>query len=145
MENKINIIYDKVRQNNAGTEAEKNFTKSTMLPVLAISVIDIAYSQSDTPSGIGEIVELVASDLLYRYLEDIINTVNQSTVNLQNAQIDSAKFDQFRDNLRDTRKIIDQKRRKFAQDYQMINLVTGRFKQQERILHEAFLAKKGDL
>lgn len=106
LESLINKIYDE----GALTEEEKAFLNSTRLPVYKMLNVMTAYRRGECPLDIHHYAELIALDILYKYILEVIDIVHDSVSDLKSAQVDEAHMDRFLKQLQHARERILQKR-----------------------------------
>lgn len=102
----INKIYDE----SPLTDEEKAFLNSTRLPVYKMLNVMTAYRRGDCPLDIHYYTELIAFDILYKYILEVIDIVHDSVSDLRSAQVDEEHMNRFLKQLQHTRERILQKR-----------------------------------
>lgn len=106
LETLVNKIYDDV----ALTLEEKDFLNSTRLPVYKMLNVITAYRKGYAPLDIHQYAELIALDILYKYVLEVIDVVHDSVAQLKSVQVDDAHLERFLKQLRHARERILQKR-----------------------------------
>lgn len=92
VEKMLKSIEDKVRTDTALTDAEKNFIAQTDLEIYKLIKLQTAFTRNVPLSFMGEYVELISLDILYRYLDQCIGDVMQAFNNNQLPEKYSKKF-----------------------------------------------------
>lgn len=106
LETLVTKIYDDV----ALTIEEKDFLNSTRLPVYKMLNVITAYRKGCAPLDIHQYAELIALDILYKYVLEVIDVVHDSVAQLKSVQVDDAHLERFLKQLRHARERILQKR-----------------------------------
>lgn len=92
VEKMLKSIEDKVRTDSALTDAEKNFISQTDLEIYKLIKLQTAFTRNVPLSFMGEYVELISLDILYKYLDQCIGDVMQAFNNNQLPEKYSKKF-----------------------------------------------------
>jgi conjugative transfer pilus assembly protein TraH len=106
LESLINKIYDDIEP----TQEEKDFLNSTRLPVYKMLNVTTAYRRGYAPVDVHQYADLIAVDILYRYVLEVIDIVHDSVVQLRSVQVDEAHMERFLQQLRQARERIIQRR-----------------------------------
>jgi conjugative transfer pilus assembly protein TraH len=106
LESLINKIYDDTEP----TQEEKDFLNSTRLPVYKMLNVTTAYRRGYAPVDVHQYADLIAVDILYRYVLEVIDIVHDSVVQLRSVQVDEAHMERFLQQLRQARERITQRR-----------------------------------
>lgn len=106
LESLVNKIYDE----GVLTEEEKAFLNSTRLPVYKMLNVMTAYRRGECPLDIHHYAELIAFDILYKYILEVIDIVHDSVADLKSVQVDAAHMDRFLKQLQHARERVLQKR-----------------------------------
>lgn len=91
---------NKAVSGDALSNAEKNLISATTIPVYKMLLVDAAYNRGtgSTAYDYDSLAQMVAVDVLYNYLEDLIGTVRR-TVNTQFAATSEPKVRQWAEDL----------------------------------------------
>ena len=91
---------NKAVSGDALSNAEKNLISATTIPVYKMLLVDAAYNRGtgSTAYDYDSLAQMVAVDVLYNYLEDLIGTVRR-TVNTQFAATNEPKVRQWAEDL----------------------------------------------
>ncbi len=100
------------------TSQEIGLVNSTKIPILKIIAIQSAFTQDNAPIVATELSEIIAYDLLFSYLERIIDVVTDSLQNLRSVQMNEQDLKTFINGLRQSKQLIYQKRQGL---YQYLN------------------------
>lgn len=101
VETQINSIVDKIKSDTLDlTEEEKSFLQSTRLPIYKMLNVQSAFTQDRGILDIATYSELIASDILFKYLDEIVHAVDAEFHTLQ---IPTEKRDAFESSLRQIR------------------------------------------
>ena len=106
----LETLVDKIYEDLPITEEEKDFLNSTRLPVYKMLNVTTAYRKGYAPVDIHQYAELIANDILYKYVLEVIDIVHDSLTNLKSVQVDDAHIDRFLQQLRFARERIHQRR-----------------------------------
>lgn len=106
LESLVNKIYDDV----APTPEEQDFLNSTRLPVYKMLNVVTAFRKGYAPVDIHQYGELIALDILYKYILEVLDIVHESVVQLKSVQVDDAHIDRFVKYLRHARERITERR-----------------------------------
>lgn len=106
LESLVTKIYDDV----APTPEEQDFMNSTRLPVYKMLNVVTAFRKGYAPVDIHQYGELIALDILYKYIIEVLDIVHESVVQLKSVQVDDAHIDRFVKSLRYARERITERR-----------------------------------
>lgn len=107
LESLVNKIYD----DEPPTKEEEDFLNSTQLPVYKMLNVITAFRKGYAPIDIHQYGELIAMDILYKYILEVLDIVQESIDQLKAAQVDDAHIDRFLKNLRHARTRITERRK----------------------------------
>jgi len=93
--NTLNTLIDKIYDDTAITEVEKDFLNATRLPVYKMLNVTTAYTKGTSPLNVEQYGDLIALDILYKYLMDIIDLVHDSVTHLKSVQVEGEQIDLF--------------------------------------------------
>ena len=112
VENMLTSLSNKlVEQNSDPTPAEEDFVNSTMIPIQRIMTVESANRKGGSPISIFQYRDDIAYDTLLNNMDEILRVVSISVKELEKAQIDGNTIERFKQDLRDIRYQIIQKRR----------------------------------
>ncbi|RYE19261.1 MAG: hypothetical protein EOP45_12905 [Sphingobacteriaceae bacterium] len=92
------------------TIQEKGLIEVTRIPIYKIIMVQNAYRGGSSILNVSEFAEVIAHDVILEFMEQVIDTVNQNLKELESVQIDGTIINHFKSELRDTRKLIIDKR-----------------------------------
>lgn len=117
-------IQNKIYEDAPLDPAEIAFLNSTRLPFYKIINVSTAYRRGGSPIDIIDYAELGAVDILFQYLSEILDVINESVDHIRLSQVDDAEIDRFQKSLHSTRKsIIERRSASFKQIEQVISIV----------------------
>lgn len=99
LESLVNKIYD----DSLITPEEKDFLNSTRLPVYKMLNVTTAFTKGTSPLNVHQYGDLIALDILYKYVMDVIDLVHDSVTQLKSVQVDDTSIERFLTQLRDAR------------------------------------------
>lgn len=136
-------IYDDVKL----TDDEIAFLGSTRLPFYKILNVSTAYHKaSASPVQVMDYAELGAVDILFQYLTEIIDVVNESVDHIRLTQIDDTQLRDFQKDMRAARsEIIKLRMGSFKQVEQVIAIVKKTELLEKSLLHKAGVLSTGDI
>lgn len=106
LETLVQKIYDDIEP----TQEEKDFLNSTRLPVYKMLNVTTAYRKGYAPVDIHQYAELIALDILYKYVMEVIDIVHDSVTELKSVQVDDTQVERFLKFLKIARERITQRR-----------------------------------
>ena len=126
--------------NDTNTESaeEASLVNSTKIPILKIIAIQSAFTENNAPIVATELSEIIAYDLLFNYLEKIIDVITDSLQNLRNAQMNDQDLKVFINGLRQSKQLIYQKRYGLYQYLNSVLAVVERSQLIEKQLNGVF-------
>ncbi len=118
-------IQDKIYRDEEGlNESEIAFLGSTRLPFYKILNVSTAYRRGAAPIDVLDYAELAAIDILFQFLSEIIDVINESVDHIRLSQVDDTQLNRFQDALQKARKgIVDRRMGSFKQMEQVISIV----------------------
>lgn len=131
-------IYAKVIRDEESTAEEKGFINSTSLPILRILALNAAYKNDAHPIAISELGEIIAHDILLRYIENVLNLVLENLTQIKSAQISDEAIKEFKENILRTHQLLLQERRTLLQQVQASLAVIERTKKMEEYVYNKF-------
>ncbi|MBA3814533.1 MAG: conjugal transfer protein TraH [Alphaproteobacteria bacterium] len=102
----LQSISQKVRVDGALSVEERGFVNSTMIPVLKIIAVEVAFREGGSPLSITNFSEAIAHDILLQYLDEVMSIVWDSVTQLQKVQISDAKIEELRAGIAGSRKLL---------------------------------------
>jgi conjugative transfer pilus assembly protein TraH len=117
-------IQHKIYIDEALKDHEIAFLNSTRLPFYKIINVSTAYRKGSSPIDIMDYAELGAVDILFQYLSEILDIINESVDHIRAAQIDDSQITQFQKSLHFARqRVIERRMGSFKQIEQVISIV----------------------
>ena len=137
----LNSIQNKIYEDKPLSKAEVAFLGSTRLPFYKIINVSTAYRRSRSPVQIMDYAELGAVDILFQYLTEILDVINESVDHIKLAQVDSAQINRFQKSLSVARsRVIQRRSSSFQQMQQVIDVV-----RKTEMLEKSLMSKVGSL
>jgi conjugative transfer pilus assembly protein TraH len=144
----LESLVQKIYEDTPITVEEKDFLNATRLPVYKMLNVITAYRRGYAPLDIHQYAELIALDILFKYVMEVIDIVHDSVAQLKSVQVDDAHVDRFLVQLRQARERIHRKRQSayqhmdsmltFIQSTQLIekqlHVMMGSVASEERVL-----------
>lgn len=106
----LQSISQKVRTDQALSATERGFVNSTMIPVLKIIAVEVAFKEGGSPLSISNFSEAIAHDILLQYLDEVMSLVWDSVTQLKKTQINDHMIEEFRAGIASSRKTLFAKR-----------------------------------
>ena len=120
LESLVTKIYD----DTPITSEEKDFLNSTHLPIYKMLNVITAYRKGVAPLNIHQYGDLIALDILHKYVLEVIDIVHDSVTQLKSIQVDDAQIERFLTQLREAReKVIIQRQSAFQQMDNILSFV----------------------
>lgn len=104
--NTLDSLINKIYEDADPTPQEKDFLNSTRLPIFKVLNVVTAYRRGASPLDVHQYGELIALDVLYKYVLEVIDIVQESVVQLKGVQVDETHIEQFLKQLSEARKRI---------------------------------------
>lgn len=124
VKNTLTSIQNKIEQDQPLDAKEIAFLNSTRLPFYKIINVATAYRRGQAPVEIQDYAELGAVDVLFQYLTEILDVINESANQMKIAQVDETQITEFQKSLElARRRIIDRRMGSFKEIEQVINIV----------------------
>lgn len=137
----LESIQNKIYADEALSASEIAFLNSTRLPFYKIINVSTAFRRGQSPVDILDYAELGAVDILFQYLTEILDVINESADHIRSAQIDDTQITAFLQSLGEVRKrIMDRRMGSFKEIEQVINMV-----KKTELLEKTILNKAGSL
>lgn len=137
----LESIQNKIYADEPLSASEISFLNSTRLPFYKIINVSTAFRRGQSPVDILDYAELGAVDILFQYLTEILDVINESADHIRSAQIDDTQITAFLQSLGEVRKrIMDRRMGSFKEIEQVINMV-----KKTELLEKTILNKAGSL
>jgi conjugative transfer pilus assembly protein TraH len=134
-------IQNKIYEDTPLSPQEIAFLNTTRLPFYKILNVATAYRRGGSPIDILDYAELAAIDILFHYLSEILDVIQESVHHLQLSQVDDAQLSRFQKSLTEARSRVLQRRMgSFKQIEQVINIV-----EKTTLLEKSLMIKAGAL
>lgn len=101
----LQSISKKVQTDTALSAQEKAFVNSTMIPVLKIMAVEVAFKAGGSPLSVSDFSEPIAHDILLQYLDEVMSLVWDSVTQLKKSQINDHVIEEFRAGIAESRKL----------------------------------------
>ena len=106
----LESLVQKIYDDNEPTLSEKDFLNSTRLPVFKMLNVLTAFRKGHAPLDINQYADLIALDILYKYVLEVIDIVHDSVTQLRSVQVDESHLERFLSQLRTARERITLRR-----------------------------------
>lgn len=106
----LESLVEKIYSDEALTQQEKDFLNSTRLPIYKMLNVITAFHKGSSPLDVHQYAELIAIDILHKYVMEIINIVHDSVTQLKSLQVDDEHVEKFLTQLRYAREQITERR-----------------------------------
>ena len=112
VEDLLRGIADKARNYDVSglTTEEKGLIESTKIPILKIIIVQNAFSAGNSVINVTEFSEGIAYDMVLQFMEQVLDTVNLSLKELEKVQIDGKMISEFKQDIREARKQVLERR-----------------------------------
>jgi len=107
---------DKITTDTALSVEDISFLESTRLPLYKMLAVDVAYSRGNSVLNVADYADVIASDIVFQYLTDAIDTVLAASRTLQ---FSDEILKQFRDDVYLARTQINETRQQTNTDIQV--------------------------
>lgn len=98
------------RGDQVATEAEMSLVNATTLPVYKIINVTTAYQKGRAPISIGEYAEIIAFDVVYKYINDVFDAFHDGIHQLRALQFTDEHIQPFIEGMQNSRKTLFQHR-----------------------------------
>lgn len=134
-------IQNKIYDDTPLSVAEVSFLNSTRLPFYKILNVATAYRRGGSPIDVLDYAELAAIDILFQYLSEILDVIQESVGHLKLSQVDDTHLNNFLKTLSDARaRVVQRRMGSFKQIEQLINVVA-----KTELLEKSLMVKAGTL
>jgi len=106
----LESLVQKIYDDGEPTTEEKDFLNSTRLPVFKMLNVLTAFRKGQAPLDIHQYADLIALDVLYKYILEVIDIVHDSVTQLRSVQVDESHMERFLKHLRVARERITARR-----------------------------------
>ncbi len=106
----LESLVQKIYDDQEPSPAEKDFLNSTRLPVFKMLNVLTAFRKGHAPLDIHQYADLIALDVVYKYILEIIDIVHDSVTRLRAVQVDESYLESFLKHLRTARERITLRR-----------------------------------
>jgi conjugative transfer pilus assembly protein TraH len=106
----LESLVQKIYEDGEPTAEEKDFLNSTCLPVYKMLNVLTAFRKGHAPLDIHQYSDLIALDVLYKYVLEVIDIVHDSVAQLRAVQVDESHMERFLNYLRAARERITARR-----------------------------------
>lgn len=106
----LESLVQKIYEDGQPTEEEKDFLNSTRLPVFKMLNVLTAFRKGHAPLDVHQYADLIALDILYKYILEVIDVVHDSVTQLRSVQVDDTHLERFLNQLRLARERITNRR-----------------------------------
>jgi conjugative transfer pilus assembly protein TraH len=98
------------RGNTAASEGEMALINATTLPVYKIINVTTAYQKGRAPINVGEYAEIIAFDVVYKYINDVFDAFHDGIHQLRALQFTDEHIQPFLEGMQNSRKTLFQHR-----------------------------------
>jgi conjugative transfer pilus assembly protein TraH len=123
-------------------ENERAFVNATYFPILKIIAVETAFKEGNAPISADEMAEVVAFDIVLRYLTRVVDLTAYAATKLQTVQLTKEPFLEFADGITQVRKLIYQKRHGLFAQLNTTLAIIERTSQIEKQLHDLFMSEE---
>jgi conjugative transfer pilus assembly protein TraH len=102
----LESLVAKIYNDEEISPAEKGFLNATRLPVYKMLNVLTAYRGGSPPLNVHQYGDLIALDILYQYVLEVIDLTHHSVLELEKIQVDKSNIKRFLDQLRMARERI---------------------------------------
>lgn len=134
----IQSLVVKVKYDEPSTQAEMAFVNATNIPVFKILAVQTAFKPDNNPLSLQELSEVIAYDILLKYLHRVLDLVSESVKHLQSVQLNDADIHSFLRDVQSAKTMIYERRHGLFQQMNTTLAVMERTQHIERQLHQLF-------
>ena len=106
----LSALAEQIYQDTAITKAQLDFLNATRLPVYKMLNVTTAYRRGTAPVDLHHYGDLIALDLLYKYVVEVIDVVQDSVTQLKAVQVNNTEIENLLKQLRLAREKITLRR-----------------------------------
>lgn len=136
----LNGIHQKLLNDKALSPEQQDFINSTMIPILKIMAVEMAFKEGGSPLSLNTYRDAIAHDILLQYLDEVMDLVWQSVTHLKQVQINDKMIESFRRGIANSRKLLFAKRTALFQQISLTLDAIERTQQIERKLQNQFIS-----
>jgi conjugative transfer pilus assembly protein TraH len=136
----VNGIHQNLLQDKSLTSEQQAFVNSTMIPILRIMAVEMAFKAGGSPLSMSTYKDAIAHDILLQYLDDVMDLVWSSTTHLKQVQLNDKMIESFRRGISFARKDLFAKRTALFQQISLTLEAIERTQQTERKLQNQFIS-----
>ena len=120
----LNSLAEQIYQDTAITQAQLDFLNATRLPVYKMLNVTTAFRRGTAPVDLHHYGDLIALDLLYKYVVEVIDVVQDSVTQLQAVQVNNNEVENLLKQLRLAREKVTLRRSSaFSQTDNVLNFI----------------------
>ncbi|MBN8828902.1 MAG: conjugal transfer protein TraH [Sphingobacteriia bacterium] len=138
VDNILRELSRKIADDEELSEAEKSFIESTNFPIQKMLVVQTAFRRGSSAISVSEYSEAIAYDILFNYLESVIDIVTHNATSLRYVQINDELLSDFRKQNLQIRKLINSKKHSVYERLSTLINVIERSKNIEKQMHHLF-------
>jgi conjugative transfer pilus assembly protein TraH len=131
----LEIMVNKIYEDTAPAESEKAFLNSTRLPIYKILNVSTAYRKGQAPMDVHQYADLIALDILYQYISEVLDVVSDGVTQLKAVQVDDSHIKRFQGGLTLARERITERRNSAFQQMDTILSFVQKTQMIERQIH----------
>ena len=135
----LDSIQSSLLQNKKLLGPQKDFVNSTMIPILKIMAVEMAFKQG-APLSINTYQEAIAHDILLQYLDEVMELVWNSVTQLKQMQINDQMIEKLRAGIAASRKRLFAERTKMFEQISLTLEAIERTQQIESKLQNMFIS-----
>lgn len=136
----LESISKKVQSDTSLNPQEIAFVNSTMIPILKILAVEVAFKAGGSPLSVNDFSEAIAHDILLQYLDEVMSIVWDSVTQLKKSQINDHVIEEFRAGIAESRKLFFAKRTALFEQMAITLDLTQRTQQIEAKLQNMFIS-----
>jgi len=108
VQNILQSLSSKAESDTPFTASEKAFIENVQLPIYKI--LNVRSALKHTSISLTEFTDIVANDLLYQYILEILDLMAEQTAALRNVQVSDEEITKFLEQVRNAKKAITSKK-----------------------------------
>ncbi len=124
----------------ATTPEQQAFVNSTMIPVLKIMAVEMAFKEGASPLSMHTYKDAIAYDILLQYLDEVMSLVWDSATQLKQVQVSDKMIEAYRKGIASARKVLFAKRTALFHQISLTLDAIERTHQIERKLQNSFIS-----
>ena len=123
------------RGDQVATKGEMDLINATTLPVYKIINVTTAYQKGRAPINIGEYAEIIAFDVVYKYVNDVFDAFHDGIHQLRALQFTDEHIQPFLEGMQNSRKTLFQHRQSVFAKMDMMLVVMQKTQMIEKQIH----------